>query len=72
MADVFVEAPPKGRPEGLPIAGYVVEDHADGVLAEFETQDQAVQWARSEGHVPHLARVRQRNDKKKRDHWRSV
>ena len=29
MANVFVEARPKGRPEGSPIEGYVVEDHAD-------------------------------------------
>ncbi len=43
MANVFVEARPKGRPEGSPIEGYVVEDHADGVLAEFERQDEAIQ-----------------------------
>ncbi len=28
MANVFIEARPKGRPEGSPIDGYVAEDHA--------------------------------------------
>ncbi len=46
MANVFVEARPEGRPEGSPIEGYVVEDHADDELAEFETQDEAIRWAR--------------------------
>jgi len=29
MANVYVEARPKGRPEGSHIDDYVVEDHAD-------------------------------------------
>ena len=29
MANVYVEARPKGRPEGSAINDYVVEDHAD-------------------------------------------
>ena len=72
MANVFVEARPKGRQDGSPIEGYVVEDHADGELAEFETQDEAIKWAKSEGHAPHVARVRHLNDKKIPDHWRAV
>jgi hypothetical protein len=72
MANVFVEARPKGRPEGSAIEGYVAEDHADGVLAEFETQEEAIRWAKSEGHVPLVARVRHLNDKKKPDHWRAA
>ena len=32
MANVYIEARPKGRQEGGPITDYVVEDHADGVL----------------------------------------
>jgi hypothetical protein len=32
MAKVYVEARPKGRPEGTRIDDYVVEDHADHVL----------------------------------------
>ena len=72
MANVFVEARPKGRPEKSPIEGYVVEDHADDELVEFKTQEEAIRWAKSEGHVPHVARVRHLNDKKKPDHWRAV
>ena len=42
MPNVFTEARPKGRTEGSPIKGYVVEDHADDELGEFETQDEAI------------------------------
>jgi hypothetical protein len=38
MANVYVEARPKGRPDGTPISDYVVEDHADNVLRTFKTQ----------------------------------
>ena len=71
MANVFVEPRPKGRPEGSPITDYVVEDHADGVLATFETQHEAIAWARHGGHHPLVARVRHLNDKAKPDHWRA-
>jgi hypothetical protein len=37
MPNVYVEARPKGRPEGSAIEDYVVEDHADHVLATFKT-----------------------------------
>jgi hypothetical protein len=37
MANVYVEARPKGRAEGSPIDDYVVEDHADHQLAVFKT-----------------------------------
>ncbi|MGH6878514.1 MAG: hypothetical protein ACREHV_14225 [Rhizomicrobium sp.] len=72
MANVFVEARPKGRPEGSPIDDYVVEDHAEHVLHTDATQEAAVAWAKKEGHTPHVARVRHLNDKKKPDHWRAV
>jgi hypothetical protein len=72
MANVYVEARPKGRPEGSRIDDYVVEDHADHVLATFRTQREAIDWARSQGHAPLIARVRNVNDKKKPDHWRSA
>lgn len=72
MATVFVEARPKGRPEGSEITGYVVEDHADSVLHTTSTQLSAINWARDNGHKPHVARVRHLNDKKKPDHWRAV
>ena len=72
MAVVYVEARPKGRPDGSAIEDFVVEDHADHVLATFEMQHQAIDWARRNGHRPHVARVRHLNDKKKPDHWREA
>ena len=70
MANVFIEARPKGR-EG-PIEDFVVEDRADGVIATFKTQHEAIEWAKDQGHHPLVARVRTLNDKKKPDHWRSA
>ena len=72
MATVYIEARPKGRPEGSPIDDFVVEDHADHVLKVFKTQHEAIAWAKSQDHSPHVARVRHLNDKKIPDHWRSV
>lgn len=72
MANVYIEARPKGRPEGTAIDDYVVEDHADHVLHTFKTQLEAVLWAKVQGHKPLVARVRHLNDKKKPDHWRSA
>jgi hypothetical protein len=72
MANVYVEARPKGRSEGDPIDDYVVEDHADHVLATFKTQHEAIAWATSKHHSPLVARVRNLNDKKIPDHWRAA
>jgi hypothetical protein len=72
MAKVFVEARPKGRSEGSPINDFVVETEGDQVLGTFKTQKEAIDWAKSKGHTPHVARVRHLNDKKKPDHWRAV
>jgi len=72
MANVFVEPRPKGKPDGSPISDYVVEDHADHVLATRGTQESAIEWAKQHGHTPHVARVRHLNDKAKPDHWRKV
>jgi hypothetical protein len=72
MANVFVEPLPKGMPEGSRITDFVVEDHADHVLATLRTQKEATQWARSHGHTPHVARVRHLNNKKKPFHWRII
>jgi hypothetical protein len=49
MANVYLEARPKGRPHGDPITDYVVEDHADSVLGTFPTQEKAIARARSRG-----------------------
>jgi hypothetical protein len=70
MANVYVEARPKGRIDGSPIADYVVEDHADHVLATFTNHHDAADWAKSKGHAPLIARVRELNNKKKPDQWR--
>lgn len=70
MANVYVEARPKGRPEGERIEDFVVEDHADSVLHTSKTQREAIDWAKAQGHHPLVARVRNLNDKKKPDHWR--
>ena len=72
MANVYIEPRPKGRQEGTAIDDYVVEDHADHALAEFKTQDEAIDWAKKNGHSPLVARVRHLNDKKVPDHWRSA
>ena len=72
MANVYIEARPKGRAEGTAIDDYVVEDHADHVLATFSTQEAAITWAKNKGHSPHVARVRHLNDKKRPDLWRAV
>jgi hypothetical protein len=64
MANVFVEARPKGRDEGSPITDYVVEDHADHPLATLKMQKEAIEWAHKNGHTPNVARVRHLNDKK--------
>lgn len=72
MAKVYVEPRPKGRLEGSRVDDYVVEDHAYHALGTFKTQREAIDWAKSNGHVPHVARVRHLNDKQKPDHWRAA
>jgi hypothetical protein len=72
MANVYVEARPKGRPDHSPIDDFVVEDAADRILAAFKTQREAITWAQKEGHSPLVARVRHLNDKNKPDHWRAA
>jgi hypothetical protein len=72
MANVYVEARPKGRPDHSPIDDYVVEDHADHVLHTARTQLAAITWAMKAGHSPLVARVRHLNDKNKPDHWRAA
>jgi hypothetical protein len=53
-----MEARPKGRPAGTANEDYVVEEEGDRVLKAFKTQEEAIDWAKSEGHSPHVARVR--------------
>jgi len=72
MANVYIEARPKDRPEGSPITDYVIEDINDRVLGSYSTQAQAISVARNAGHHPLVARVRHLNDKRVPDHWRSA
>ena len=51
MSNVYIEPRPKGRPKGDPIDDYVVEDHADHLLATFKTQREAIEWAKKNGHT---------------------
>jgi hypothetical protein len=46
MTAVFIEARPKGRPEGSLIEDSVVEEKGGRVLKTFKTQAQAMTWAR--------------------------
>jgi hypothetical protein len=71
MANVYVEARPKGRPEGSAIEDYVVEDQAGDLLGTFKTQKEAIDWTKAKGHSPLVACVRHLNAKKTPDHWRS-
>lgn len=68
--NVFVEPRPKGRHEGDPIRVYIVEDHVDHILATFKTQHNAIEWAKKNGHMPHVVRARHLNDEKTPDRWR--
>jgi hypothetical protein len=72
MNNVYVEARPKGRPEGTHIEDYVVEDDEDIALGTFTTIKEAIAWAKRKGYHPFIALVRHQNDKKVRGHWRSA
>jgi hypothetical protein len=72
MANVYIEARPKGRADGSPVEDYVVEDHTGHALQTTPTQREAVFWARQHGHTPLVARVRHLNNKRVPDHWRSA
>lgn len=73
MANVFVEPQPRGRPEGSPISHYVLE-FAHGARAtnsDYKTQADAIAAAKTLGHQPLIARVRNTN-KGNPDHWRAA
>lgn len=72
MANVYLEARPKSRPENCPTQPYVVKDCADQVLGTFRNQQEAIHWAREMGHSPLLARFRHLKDKKNLDYWQFV
>jgi hypothetical protein len=72
MAKAFVEPRPKEKRAGSPITDFVVEDPADHVLATLNTQEEAIHWARTHGHTPHVPRIRHLNDKDKLHYWREI
>jgi hypothetical protein len=72
MPNVFIEARPKGRTEGSAIDDYVVEDRAGHVLATFQTQLEAIEWAKTQDQKPLVARIRHRNDRARPDDWRDA
>jgi hypothetical protein len=49
MANVYVEARPKGRPEGSPIEDFVVEDHRPRAQ-QFQNAERGDRLARKNGH----------------------
>jgi hypothetical protein len=70
MTNVYIEARPKGGAEATLVIDYVIENDASQLLESCRTQDEAIEWARSQGHVPLVPLVRHLNDKTKPDHWR--
>jgi hypothetical protein len=70
-SSVYIEARPKGRPEFDSITDFVVEDDADRVLGAFDTQMEAILWAKEAGHDALVTRARHLNDKNIPEHWRA-
>lgn len=71
LSSVYIEARPKGRPEFDPITDFVVEDDADRVLGAFDTQMEAILWAKEAGHDAFVTHYRHLNDKNIPEHWRA-
>jgi hypothetical protein len=67
MANVYIEPRPKGRQQGSPIEGYVVEDHADSVPHTCKTKRSP---GRSKTATPLMSLVC--GTSTKADHWRKV
>jgi hypothetical protein len=72
MSNVYIEARPRGFPEGSPVIDYVVEDRANLVLAAHSTRADAIEWAKQNGYTPLVPWVRHINDRAKPDQWRVV
>jgi|HubBroStandDraft_5_1064220.scaffolds.fasta_scaffold80437_2 hypothetical protein len=66
----YIEARPKGR-EFDPITDFSVEDNAGQVLAAFDTQMEAIVWAKDAGHEALVTRDRELTDRDNPDHWRA-
>jgi hypothetical protein len=50
MPNLYIEALPKGCPEGSATDDFVVEGHADHVLATFKTKKEGINRARKKNH----------------------
>jgi hypothetical protein len=72
MRNVYIEPRPMDLTGESPILYYVVEDRAHRSLGTFNSEHEAVDWAKRQGHSPLVARARQLNDKGKPDHWRGA
>jgi hypothetical protein len=70
MPKAYIKARPSGR-EFDPIADFAVEDDAGHVLATFDTQMEAVVWAKDAGREALVTRIRDLCEKNNPDHWRS-
>ena len=70
MPKAYIKARPEGR-EFDPITDFAVEDDAGHVLATFDTQMEAIVWAKEAGHQALVTRVRDLSEKNNPDHWRS-
>jgi hypothetical protein len=72
MPNVYVEARPKGRPEGSAIEDYVVEDHADHVLATVQNTAGGNRLVQKERTRP-AGRARAAPERQKETgHWRAA
>ena len=69
---MFTSSPARKAAQKVAPSKTTSSRHADHVLATFKTQHDAIEWAKKNGHRPHVARVRHLNDKSKPDHWRAV
>jgi hypothetical protein len=70
VTSVYIEPRPKARQPHVAIDHYVVETEGDEVLHTAGKQDDAIDWARKHGYVPHVARVRHLINKRNPDHFR--
>jgi hypothetical protein len=66
----YIEARPKGQ-EYDPVTHFAVEDVGGDVLGTFETQMEAILWAKDAGYDAMVTRARELSDKNNPEQWRS-
>ena len=71
MPNVYVEARPKGRPEGSAIEDSWWRITPITCSRRLKPNRRPSAWSTKQGHTPLIARVRHLNDKEKPDHWRA-